>query len=138
MFLLVTSKNPKTLERWEFLYLVTSLFFLIFGAVYEHFSHEVYSNYMIYAFVIPLVGGTFLSFLLDLLSQKTMPERITFFLYSAGIIVLTVGCIFQGVLDIYGTTNRLMIIYWLVGISLLIISTIAYIIGVLYIHNNYS
>ena len=29
----------------------------LFGAVYELFSHSVFSYYMLYAFMIPLVGG---------------------------------------------------------------------------------
>ena len=33
------------------------LFFGLLGAVYERFSHEVYSYYMIYGFAVPLVLG---------------------------------------------------------------------------------
>ena len=34
-----------------------ALFCAVFGMIYEVFSHEVYSYYMIYAFVIPLLLG---------------------------------------------------------------------------------
>ena len=41
-------------------YAAASLFCALFGAVYELFSHEVYSYSMIYAFIIPLAGGALL------------------------------------------------------------------------------
>ena len=37
--------------------IAASIFLAFFGAIYELFSHEVYSYYMIYAFAIPLVLG---------------------------------------------------------------------------------
>ena len=39
-------------------YLWISIFFAVFGGIYEYFSHGVYSYFMIYAFMIPLVLGT--------------------------------------------------------------------------------
>jgi predicted membrane channel-forming protein YqfA (hemolysin III family) len=138
LFSLVISKNQKTLKRWEFTFLLVSLFCALFGAVYEQFSHGVYSNYMLYAFVIPLVGGTLAVFLLDFVSRKTMPGKTAFFLYSAGIAALTVGSIFEGALEIYGTTNKLIIVYPLVGLSLVFSSVVAYIIGALYVRRNFD
>ncbi len=41
-----------------FSYLIISVALAAAGAIYEHFSFGVYSNYMIYAFAIPLIGGT--------------------------------------------------------------------------------
>lgn len=115
MSILVTEKDPKAIKRWEFFYLLISLFCLLFGAVYERFSHEVYSGFMLYAFAIPLIGGTLLCFLLDQYSKNWMPGRLIRNLYNSGIATLTVGCVFQGVLDIYGTTNKLIMVYWVVG-----------------------
>ncbi len=115
MSILAAEKDPKAIKRWEFAYLLISLFCLLFGAVYERFSHEVYSGFMLYAFAVPLIGGTLLCFLLDRFSRERMPGRLVRNLYNSGIAALTVGCIFQGVLEIYGTTNKLMIIYWITG-----------------------
>ncbi len=115
MSILVTEKEPKAFKRWEFTYLLISLLCLLFGAVYERFSHEVYSGFMLYAFTVPLIGGTLLCFLLDQFSRKWMPGQLVRELYNAGIATLTVGCIFQGILEIYGTTNKLMMVYWIVG-----------------------
>lgn len=104
--------------KTAFVYLLVSLFCALFGAVYERFSHEVYSFFMIYAFVFPLAGGT-LPFLAICLFRKRYPGAVARNLYHSGIATLTVGSIIQGILDIYGTTNRLTGLYWLVGAILL-------------------
>ena len=51
-------------------YLFLSLFVLLFGQIYEHFSHGVYSNYMIFAFLFPLLGLFLPNLLLRLLPKK--------------------------------------------------------------------
>lgn len=89
-------------------YLLAAIFCALFGAVYERFSHEVYSYYMIYAFAFPLVGGA-LPYML--LGAKWNPGG----LFHAGIATLTVGSIVNGILAIYGTTNGLTAVYWLSG-----------------------
>ena len=117
---LSTSDTKKT----AFVYLLIALFCVLFGAVYEHFSHEVYSGYMIYAFAFPLVGGTLPFLALDLFPWKKYPSTIARNLYHSGIATLTVGSILQGVLEIYGTTNSLCGIYWVVGGILVIMGII--------------
>lgn len=97
-----------------FVYLLISLFCAVFGAVYEHFSHEVYSGFMVYAFLFPLCGGTIVFYGLSLFG-KHFPSRLAYNLYNSGIAALTVGSIFTGVLEIYGTTNRLTMVYWIAG-----------------------
>lgn len=82
----------------------------IFGGIYENFSHGVYSNYMVYAFMIPLMLSVFPSLLLLLNAKIEIPETVRI-LWNCAVATLTVGCIFKGVLEIYGTTNRLMIVY---------------------------
>ena len=44
------------------IYLGISVFVFIFGQIYEYFSHGVYSNYMIFAFLIPFAGLLFQTF----------------------------------------------------------------------------
>lgn len=109
--------------KTAFVYLLISLFCALFGAVYEIFSHEVYSFYMLYAFIFPLAGGTF-PFLAMSLLRKRYPETVARNIYHSGIATLTVGSIIQGALEIYGTTNRLTGLYWLVGIILLLAGVI--------------
>ena len=94
-----------------------TVFLALFGATYEAFSHEVYSYYMIYAFALPLVLGVLPSALLLLRGKR--PPRATALLWNYGIAALSVGCVFRGVLEIYGTTNSLRVIYPIAGAALL-------------------
>ena len=96
-------------------YLLASAFCVVFGAVYEIFSHGVYTPYMYLAFLIPFLGGA-LPFFIIRLSKAPRPAWISVCLHAFGIAVLTVGCIMQGALVIYGTTNRLMSIYLIAGL----------------------
>ena len=105
--------------------LSAALFCALFGAIYEHFSFGVNSNYMIYAFAIPLLLGTFPLMLLVLKGGK-LPERFALNAWNSGVAALTVGCIFKGVLDIYGTTNRLIIVYPITGGVLLTAGLVSY------------
>ncbi|MBR4580094.1 MAG: hypothetical protein IKO32_02550 [Lachnospiraceae bacterium] len=82
----------------------------VFGGIYEQFSHGVYSNYMIYAFLIPLMLSVFPAFVFLLIGKIEVPDAVRT-LWNLAVATLTVGCIFKGVLEIYGTTNRLMIVY---------------------------
>ncbi len=109
-----------------FRYLLFSLFCVLFGAVYENFSHEVYSNYMIYAFLFPLIGGTLVFSALALSGARRVPGKMARNFYHSGIVTLTVGSIFKGVLEIYGTTNRLIRVYWIVGIAFVCLGVLLY------------
>ncbi len=106
-------------------YLWISLFSAMFGIVYEIFSHQVYSSYMLFAFAFPLLGGALPFLAISFLQGKWYPGVIARNLYHSGIAALTVGSIVQGVLEIYGTTNDLIRIYWgggalLVGLGILV------------------
>lgn len=115
----------KNMAKTGFVYLFISMFCVIFGAVYEHFSHEVYSYFMLYAFVFPLVGGTF-TFLVMAFCRMPIPNRVSQNLYHSGIATLTIGSLFQGALEIYGTTNRLVTFYWILGILFIVTALILY------------
>lgn len=56
----------------------------------------------------------------DLIWKKTgrMGNEFALALQQCGIYTLTVGSIFRGILDIYGTTNHADVIYWWGGIGL--------------------
>ena len=97
--------------------LIAALFCALFGAVYELFSHGVYSYPMLYAFAFPLVLGVLPLLLIGLL-HAPYPSAAARNLYHAGVAALTVGSIVTGVLEIYGTTNPLTLIYWLTGAAL--------------------
>ncbi|MBO5228836.1 MAG: hypothetical protein J6B39_07590 [Lachnospiraceae bacterium] len=119
-------KNDKNIKT-AFVYILVTIFCAVFGAVYEYFSHEVYSYFMLYAFIFPLVSaGAFLCMSLNLM--KKSPGAGIRNLYHSGIATLTVGSIMRGVLDIYGTTNWLISIYWVVGTLLVVVSIICYLV----------
>ncbi len=90
-----------------------TVFLALFGAIYEAFSHEVYSYFMIYAFAVPLTFGVLLYTLL--LIFKKYPGRVALNLWNSGIAALSVGCVFRGVLEIYGTTNSFSAVYPVAG-----------------------
>lgn len=115
--------STSDIKKQALRYLLFSIFLIIFGTVYEQFSHGVNSNYMIYAFLIPLIFGFGSSIII-----KKHPSKLSNILYSLGVITLTFGSLFKGVLDIYGTTNKLIIVYPIFGFSLMIGGIIVYII----------
>lgn len=115
----------KMAGKTAFVYLLISLFCVLFGAVYELYSHEVYSYYMLYAFVFPLAGGTLPFAALSLTHRKKYPNALARNLYHCGIGTLTVGSVIEGVLEIYGTTNSKTQLYWSVGSLLVILGVVS-------------
>ena len=74
------SVDPGSRDRYASVvgaYLLSTVICALFGAVYELFSHEVYSYYMIYAFAF-----------------------------------------LKGILAIYGTSNPLIAVHWILGAAL--------------------
>lgn len=100
-------------------YLIAAALCAIIGAVYELFSYEVYSYFMLYAFAFPLCGA-FLYLIYALLPECALPGDFDRLLGHAGIATLTIGSFMTGVLEIYGTTNLLVMIYWILGGVLLL------------------
>ena len=94
-------------------YLMTTVGCVFFGAVYELFSHEVWSCFMICAFAFPLLLGA-IPFSLLRKRGKPFPGKAAE-LVHAGVAALTAGSILQGVLEIYGTSNPLTAVYWTAG-----------------------
>ena len=111
-----TSDKPISGKRYASVikaYLLATVGCAIFGAVYELFSHEVYSCFMICAFLLPLLLGA-IPFVLLRMRGKPFPGRAAE-LVHAGVAALTVGSILQGALEIYGTSNPLTAVYWTAG-----------------------
>ncbi|MBO4888544.1 MAG: hypothetical protein J5589_09575 [Firmicutes bacterium] len=93
-----------------------SAFTALFGAVYEYFSFGVWSYYMVYAFAPSLLGGLWL---LKLCRSKRSAGYLFLALLECAVIVLTFGMILSGVVAIYGSENRLLITYPILGLLLL-------------------
>lgn len=99
-------KTERELLRHLLIMLSAAVILALFGAIYERFSHEVYSYFMLYAFALPLALGA-LPYAV-LLGKGRAIQILTLNLWDGGILTLAVGSVMRGVLDIYGTTNRLM------------------------------
>ena len=101
----------------------------LFGAIYEAFSFGVYSNFMLYAFAPLLLLGALPALTSALRSRPFVAAAPCRLVWHAGLVVLTVGCLFKGVLDIYGTTSPLTAVYWIAGAVLLAAAVILQVIA---------
>ena len=118
--------NKHRALRTAFIHLAIAIFTALFGAVYENYSHGVYSYYMIYAFAFPLVMGTLPYIAIALFGIKRYPSSVTNAIYNCAIATLTLGSILQGVLVIYGTSNTLVYVHIIMGAVLVVASVITY------------
>ncbi len=119
-------KNRRAAMSNLWTYVVLTIVTAVFGAVYEYFSFGVYSFYMMYAFSIPLLFGILPWMIIvtnnRAMSKKDFPPAVTVNLWIAGVMTLTIGSIFRGILDIYGTTSALTKCYLIVGAMFMIVA----------------
>lgn len=106
----IEMQENRQLDMQMIVMLCFALFCALFGGIYERFSHEVYSYYMIYAFAIPL-AGSLLPLMIRAQRGKSRADMTSIRLWNYGIVTLTVGSLARGALDIYGTTNPLLMVY---------------------------
>ena len=109
-------------------YLLAAAACMAAGVIYEYFSHDVWSVYMLFAFAVPLFAGAipaFLAWLFRLPGPAPAAEAV----YACGIITLTAGCFLKGSLEIYGTTNSMLICYFIAGAALITAGAVLYLIG---------
>lgn len=112
--------SVKQRKKYILLHYFAAGFFALFGVVYKHFSHGVFSPFMVFAFTLPLFAGAILQSIL-LIARVKIP-LLALKLWNYAISLLTVGSIWKGVLDIYGTTNRLILFYPIFGGLLLLLA----------------
>lgn len=94
---------------------------MLFGAIYEHFSFGVYSRSMIYAF-IPFLTTTLISAAAVHFGLLLTKDTRTVLTLAAA--TLTLGMISRGVIEIYGTENRLLAAYSISGAVLTAVSIV--------------
>ncbi len=123
MFTSDTEKRAALPLKTALVYLGVSLFCALFGGVYEAFSHGVYSYCMLYAFAFPLVLGT-APYLLLSYRRVRIRSAAAQSIWHAGVATLTVGSIVNGALQIYGTTNPLTAVYWILGGAMLLLASV--------------
>lgn len=116
----IKSKGIHT--RHALAFAAASLFCAIFAAVYESFSHGVVSLFMVLMFLIPLIPGAGVHLILS--AKHLLLSRPARNLYNAGIAALTVGSCLEGVLEIYGTSSDIVLVYPAAGVLLIIAAVI--------------
>ena len=103
-------------------YAVESIVVLIIGAVYELFSHQVYSPFMYLMFMIPLLLGVLPNLAARILDKSFITSKDARATYKLGILTLIFGSFLKGVLDIYGTNSVYPVLYLPAAIVLIIVA----------------
>ena len=119
------TEHKKAQDRLILIDLLIALFCVLFSAVYESFSHGVWSYCMVYAFAFPLALGV-LPLLIIRMTGAPYPNRFVRNAIRAGIASLTIGSFVTGALEIYGTTHPLTAVYWIAGGALVLIGAAVY------------
>ena len=104
-------------------YLIATLSILVFGIIYEVFSFGVISYFMVLAFTFPLFG--MLIYLLASRFKKGLNSKFML-LFDSSIATFTLGFIVKGVIEIFGTTNKLTLVFFIVGGMLFLLSLLFY------------
>jgi len=105
-----------------------ALFLVLFGAIYEIFSHEVYSYMMIYAFVPCIILAAV--YMILVLKKFSLPSKLACDIMDSGVVTISIGLVFGGIIEIYGTTNKLLYVYFACGALFILAAIITYVIGI--------
>ena len=98
--------SKENIKKAFIIYIVTTVFCLVFFIIYNIFSHDVTSPFMTFLFAWPLLLGVLpCGILLIFKLENLYPNRITANLYNSGVAVLTVSSAMRGVFDIAGTSS---------------------------------
>ena len=103
-------------------YSLLTIFFLAFSRIYESFSFGETSLHMHYLFVVPLVGGVILAFLLKIIPNLA---RISLNLWNSAVAVLTAGMLFRGIVNLSGRSTTLDQPYWYIGLAFAILAIVS-------------
>ncbi len=128
----VIELKKRKIRKTVGVYLGITAFCVLFSTVYEHFSHGVNSNAMIFLFAYPLAGGVLAFGLLGLIKKAPFPGRVSYNLYNSSIAALAAGSCFAGVLEIYGISSDLVTVYWVTGVILIVLSVIFYLMSLVF------
>ncbi len=120
------AKKKTAAFRTALRYTVATALSALFGGIYESFSFGVFSFFMIYAFAFPLVLGALPNLLIGTFAPQIYPSTVSRYIYHAGVATLTVGSIFCGALEIYGTTSPYENVYMVVGAILTVTGVIMF------------
>ena len=99
----------------------------IFSVIYEHFSHEVYSPWMVGLCAVPLLTGALPAMAIACLKVNVSWSANQ--LWACAVLTLTLGCCFAGVLEIYGTTSPWLPLFFVVSAVLMVGSVLSQLLG---------
>ena len=123
----ISEKIKRNTLKSLYIYIGVTIFIGLFGAIYEMNSNNVFSPAMYLAWIIPCVLGVGMYILLTYAPIKQVPGTLVECIYNFGVAMLTVRSIFIGVIEIYGTTNKAMLLaYTIISIIFLAIGGSAY------------
>ena len=129
MTLSILDINRKGALRRSYRYIFVTLFLIFFSFVYELKGHGVYSNYMLYCFVPSLLLGVVLWFVVGYYFKNISVYSLLPQALDSLVATLTIGMIFRGVLDIYGTTSRLCIVFVIASVLLAVLVLVLFFIS---------
>lgn len=120
--------TDKTAIKSTLAFIGISLFCVLFNFIYSFFGHGVKSDFMTYAFAIPLLCGV-IPYAIMIPIRPKVPVRAARIMWNCGIVTLTLGSLSKGVFDIAGTASDLLYVHLLVGAGLLVAGILTAIIG---------
>lgn len=122
MILSTSVIKNKRVKKTLVSYSLLTIFFLAFSRIYESFSFGETSLHMHYLFVVPLVGGVILAFLLKIIPNLA---RISLNLWNSAVAVLTAGMLLRGIVNLSGRSTTLDQPYWYVGLAFAILAIVS-------------
>lgn len=114
-------------RRNVILYTGITLLCFVFAQVYNRFSHGVYSTYMTYAFVFPLILGWVPALVFWRLPDVRRSGIISRNAWHSGIAAVTVSSLLRGIFEIAGTSSPYQSYLMIAGIAMLITGLAAFI-----------
>ena len=107
----VKKSNTKTALR----YFISSVCAAAAAGIYHIFSHGVSSYFMIFMFLFPLLAGTFIYLIQNLIFKGKRWSETGNVLWGCSILTLTLGSFTAGVLEIAGTSSSLTSAFFFAG-----------------------
>ncbi len=121
MFTLSSEQNPAIRSVRH--YALAALGCAVFSAIYEYFSHEVYSPWMVGLCAVPLLTGAVPA--MAIARTRMHVSWTASQLWACAVLTLTLGCCFAGVLEIYGTTSPWLPLFFVISAALMLISVLS-------------
>lgn len=121
-------KRKKNCIRTAAIFSVSALVCAAFCFVYEYNSHGVHSYYIEYASVGPVLASV-AWLVLGTTKKNVYISRLFEFLLNAACITLALGGIVKGIIELYGTNNSKLWLYYVACVVLASLSVIEFLVS---------